>query len=90
MVFGLKGSPIGGMLSKVAASCTLACEEHAWCFDTACRRQHGFSQQRSDWDAEVARGRYVDDVMWVSGLYSHACLRLALSLAYSSVQFEVE
>ena len=88
-VFRMKGLPIGGVLSKVAASFVLACEEHAWLCDVAGRRGHGYSSRCLSWDREVARARYVDDVLWISGAYCRACLVHALRLTYS-VPFDVE
>ena len=90
VVFQLNALPIGGMLSKIAASFTLACEEHAWCFDICRRQLRGFSRDGRSWDSEVARGRYVDDVIWVCAVYCHACLGFGLSLVYTSVSFEVD
>lgn len=31
----------------------------------------------------MARGRYVDDLLWVSGVYSGACMYVAIQSSYS-------
>ena len=41
------------------------------------------------WDNEVARCRYVDDICWVSHVYCHKCLSVAVELMYS-VPFDIE
>jgi hypothetical protein len=89
IVFRLEGLPIGGVLSKIAASFVLACEEHDWSCDVPRRRRYGYSTVCASWDHEVARARYVDDVLWVSGVYCHDCLAKAIHVCYS-VPFEVE
>ena len=88
-VFHMGGLPIGGVLSKIAASYVLGFEEHAWLCDIVRRSSHGFAASSSSWDCEVARGRYVDDILWVSAVYCHDCLAAALPCIYS-VPFTVE
>ena len=89
MVWKMTGLPIGGVVSKVATSFVLAVQEHDWAMNIARRRGHGFSRRVHAWDFEVARARYVDDILWVSGRYCHACLSDAVSLAYS-VPFDID
>ena len=88
MVFRLTGLPIGGVVSKVAASYVLALDEHRWYCDIARRQQHGFSTTNPAWDREVARARYTDDIIWISNSYCHRCLAFALTVMYS-VPFDV-
>ena len=87
-VWKMSGLPIGGVLLKIASSYVLAIKEHAWAMNIDCRRRHGFSQKLTAWDFEVARARYADDILWVSGRCCHCCLKVAVSLAYP-VPFDV-
>ena len=89
IVWKMTGLPIGGVVSKVASSFVLAVEEHDWALNIAHRRGHGFSRRVHAWDFEVARARYVDDILWMSGRYCHDCLCHAVSLAYS-VPFDID
>ena len=86
--FRMDGLPIGGLLSKIAASIFLGCEEESWSHNVAWRRQNGFTATSPAWDKEVARGRYVDDIFWVSAVYCKPCLLRALQLVYS-VEFDL-
>ena len=86
--FRMDGLPIGGLLSKIAASIFLGCEEESWSHNVAWRRQNGFTATSPSWDKEVARGRYVDDIFWVSAVYCKPCLLRALQLIYS-VEFDL-
>ena len=76
--FRMEGLPIMGVLSKVAASIVLGCEEEAWLHNVVLRKRLGFAATTLLWDREVARARYVDDVLWISGVYCQQCLHLAL------------
>ncbi|CAK0845917.1 unnamed protein product [Prorocentrum cordatum] len=87
-IFHLSGLPIGGVLSKVAASFVLGLEENRWSLDVARRRSLGFAATNPAWDREVARGRYVDDLLWVSSVYCWACMCEAVHEMYS-VPFEI-
>ena len=89
MVFSLRGLPIGGVLSKIASSCVLGLEEEAWELSPQRRASLGFAATSPCWNQEVARGRYVDDIFWASGVYCHACLCVAVERTYS-VKFDVE
>lgn len=82
-IFRLKGLPIGGVLSKVATSIVLGEQEVLW--QRSPRRRHalGFAVATLVWSHEVARGRYVDDLLWVSGVYSGACMYVAIQSSYS-------
>ena len=73
--FRMDGLPIGGLLSKIAASIFLG-------------RKNGFTATSPSWDKEVARGRYVDDIFWVSAVYCKPCLLRALQLIYS-IEFDL-
>ena len=89
LVYRMTGLPIGGVLSKVASTIILASEEHSWFLDIHRRKNHGFSCVVPAWEFEVARARYVDDILWVSGRYCFTCMRLAVTLVYTA-PFEVE
>ena len=87
-VFRLKGLPIGGVLSKVATSLVLGEEEFQWQCAPRRRRDLGFTATSNSWNSEVARGRYVDDLLWVSGVYCATCLFTAVQHCYT-VDFEL-
>ena len=82
-VFRLRGLPIGGVLSKIATSLVLAEEEFEWQCASNRRRHLGFSRTCGRWNREVARGRYVDDVLWISGVYCTNCLTHGVQCCYS-------
>ena len=86
--FRMEGLPIMGVLSKVAASIVLGCEEEAWLHNVGLRKRLGFAATTLLWDREVARARYVDDVLWISGVYCQQCLHLALDTMYT-VKFDI-
>ena len=86
--FRLRGLPIGGLLSKVAASLVLGLEEEAWAHNPALRSHFGYATTSSACRFEVACARYVDDVFWASGVYCKKCLLHALDLVYS-VKFDL-
>ena len=52
--FRMEGLPIGGVLSKVAASIVLGCEEEAWLYNVVLRKRLGFAATTLLWDREVA------------------------------------
>ena len=84
----MKGVPIGGFLSNIAASCVLIQAEAAWA-DSFPEKAQRFGlaagQRRS---ASVAVLRYIDDVMFISVVLCRACLQSFLSSIYP-VPFEV-
>ena len=82
-VFRLRGLPIGGVLSKIATSLVLGEEEFEWQCASNRRRRLGFSRTCGCWNREVARGRYVDDVLWISGVYCTNCLMHGVQCCYS-------
>ena len=88
-VFHMGGLPIGGVLSKIAASYVLGHEEQLWAYDFAKRSSLGFAASSGSWACEVACARYVDDLFWVSTVYCHSCMAAALPHIYS-VPFTVE
>ena len=87
-VWSFTGLPIGGLLSKVAASTVLGWEEHCWNSSSDRRRDGLFWWNDRLWSHSVARGRYVDDLIWVSRSLCVGCLEEGVQLAYS-VPFEV-
>eukprot|EP00435_Cladocopium_sp_Y103_P037765 s963_g10.t1 len=86
-VWSFTGLPIGGLLSKAAASTVLGWEEHVWNFSDEKRRAAQFWWSDRLWSHTVARGRYVDDVLWISRSLCHGCLEEGVEHAYS-VPFE--
>lgn len=86
--FRLEGLPIGGVLSKIAASIVLGFEEEAWLHNVELPRRMGFTATSPAWGKEVARARYVDDIIWISGVYCQQCLSVALKAMYS-VKFDI-
>ena len=71
------------MLSKVATSIVLGEQEVIWQNSPRRRRALGFAATTALWNDEVARGRYVDDLLWVSGVYCVGCLRVAIQTCYA-------
>lgn len=88
-IFHMSGLPIGGVLSKIAASFVLGHEEFEWECNVARRAAAGFTATTSSWNREVARARYVDDLLWASRVYCRACLVDAIRLTYS-VTFDIQ
>ena len=58
------------------------------CTMSSCEKRLGFAATTLLWDREVARARYVDDVLWISGVYCQQCLHLALDTMYT-VKFDI-
>ena len=85
----MSGLPIGGVLSKVAASFVLGHEGHEWECPVARRASAGFAATTFSWSREVARARHVDDLLWVSCIYCRECLVEAILFVYS-VPLDVE
>ena len=89
-VFQMGGLPTGGVLNKIAASYVLGLEDHEWLCDSVNRSPPGYTALSSSWDCDMARGSYVDDILWVSAVHCHACLAAALPYMYSRLPFTVE
>ena len=85
-VWSFLGLPIGGLLSKVAASTVLGWQEHCWNFDQNRRQVAQYWWDDRLWSHSVARGRYVDDLIGSAGRF--ASLEEGVQHAYS-VPFEV-
>ena len=83
------GLPIGGLLSKAATSFVLGWQEHCWNTDSSKRRAANFEWSDRLWNHMVARGRCVDDLLWLSFALCESCLREGVQHAYS-VPFEIE
>ena len=63
-IFRFKGlPPIGGVLSKVATSIVLGEQEVLWQHSPRRRHALGCAATTAPWNKEVARGRYVDDLL---------------------------
>ena len=86
-VFKLTGLPVGGQLSKVAASAVLGADERAWCLQYRKRHNEGFYAR--DWCKTVVHLRFVDDVILVSSTYCTNCLKYGLRCIYR-IPLEVE
>lgn len=86
-VFRLSGLPIGGFLSKIAASAVLGCDERIWCNSRVKRESQGF--RSPVWEDEVVHLRYIDDIILISSLYCCTCLQYSLKCIYS-VDFDIE
>ncbi|CAE7634748.1 unnamed protein product, partial [Symbiodinium sp. KB8] len=65
-VWSFSGLPIGGLLSQATTSFVLGWQEHIWSFDDNKRMAYNFEWSDRMWNHMVARGRYVDDVLWLS------------------------
>lgn len=88
-VWEFSGLPIGGLLSKMAASCVLGWQEHDWRQDADRRHGERFHWPDRLWNHMVARGRYVDDILWVSRALCSDCLTAAIPVVYT-VPFDVQ
>ena len=86
-VFALESLPIGGLMSKVAASVVLGGQERRWKQDEALQKHEGF---RFDvgWRHAVLHLRYVDDICMLSRVYCTHCLTYAVKTVYN-VPFDI-
>ena len=75
-------------MSKVATSLALGEEEFQWQCAPRRRRDLGFTATSNSWNSDVARGRCLDDLLWVSGVYCATCLFTAVRHCYT-VDFEL-
>ncbi|CAE7788137.1 unnamed protein product [Symbiodinium necroappetens] len=86
VVIRISGLPIGGLLSRIAASYVLAWQEYLW---TRNWPDSTFgAQARVAWAQAVVARRYIDDVMFISKLFCFDCLSAMVAAMYS-VDFEV-
>ena len=88
-IFEMSGIPIGGLLSGVCVSVTLAAQEWRWLHDRAAQVEAGLRFGMGDPLAHIAWRRYVDDLIAVSRRYCRKCvfhfLRSALVVQLSPV-----
>ena len=75
----MSGIPIGGFLSKAAASCRLCVAEAKWA---------AAFHDPLPWHESVAARRYVDDLLMVSHRYCRGCLAAFVSRMYP-VKFDI-
>jgi hypothetical protein len=78
-VASMRGIPIGGFLSKAAASVRLCVAEHRWA--------QGFGGP-VPWREAVAARRYVDDLLMTSHRYCRACLEKFVGQIYP-IRFDI-
>ena len=71
----MSGLPIGGMMSKIAASMVLGRDEESWRTDNEKRSTHGFDTPGDDWCRYALTLRYVDDVLVISHFFCRCCLQ---------------
>ena len=81
-VMMLQCLPIGGLMSKVAASVVLGGEERRWKQSVERQQFEGF-RHSMDWDHTVLHLRYVDDIILISRIYCCRCLQHAVQCIYS-------
>ena len=82
----LKGTPIGGFLSKMACSLVLINNERQW--DDSGHTVWFHLPHGMSWSDAVALVRYADDTIMVSRLFCEECLEAALN-AMSPVKLDV-
>ena len=84
-IIRMSGLPIGGLLSRIAASAVLAWEEHMcvqqWPFN------FGLSCSAPCWHQAVVARRYIDDVVIISKLLCFSCL-VDMTHAMYTVKFD--
>ena len=73
----------------MAASCVFGWQEHDWRQDADRRHGERFHWPDRLWNHMVARGRYVDDILWVSRALCSDCLTAAIPVVYT-VPFDVQ
>ena len=81
-VFRTKGVPIGGLMSKIAATIVLGAQERRWLYNHEKRASHGFAPG-FPWHHAVCHLRFIDDVILLSRCYCRSCLACLLDLVYT-------
>ena len=84
-VIRMSGLPIGGLLSRIAASVVLAWEEHQWV--EAWPGNFGLDSSVPAWNKSVVARRYIDDTILISKLLRYDCL-VALTHNLYTVTFD--
>ena len=86
LVIRTSGLPIGGLMSRIAASYVLAWQEYLWVLAWP---QSTYSRKANvEWSCAVVARRYIDDAMFISKLFCYDCLSRMLKDMYS-VTFDV-
>eukprot|EP00435_Cladocopium_sp_Y103_P013886 s117_g3.t1 len=85
MIVRMQGLPIGGLLSRIAASAVLAWEEHSWVEGWPCN--FGLDASTPAWESAVFARRYIDDLVVVSKLLCFDCL-VGMTQAMYTVTFD--
>ena len=89
LVASLKGLPIGGLLSRAAASAYLASAEQSWLSSAASRHQAGFRSVSGLWSNTMLHLRYIDDVILASRAFCRQCLMDVFPVVYPEVSFKI-
>ena len=84
-IIRMSGLPIGGLLSRIAASAVLAWEEHMWVQQWPLN--FGLSCSAPCWHQAVVARRYIDDVVMISKLLCFSCL-VDMTHAMYTVKFD--
>ena len=84
-IIRMSGLPIGGLLSRIAASAVLAWEEHLWVQQWPFN--FGLSGSVPSWQQAVVARRYIDDVVVISKLLCFSCL-VDMTHAMYTVKFD--
>ncbi len=85
-VFRTSGVPIGGLMSKIAATIVLGGQERRWLYNHQRRSLHGFNPG-FPWHEAFCHVRFIDDVILRSKCFCRSCLMSLLDLVYA-VPFE--
>ena len=85
----MDGLPIGGLVSKVAASAVLSQQEREWTEDEEKRSRVWYHKDGYRWSSLAYCKRYVDDVMVVSSMWCASFLAEVVLHVYT-VQYDVE
>ena len=88
-VVRMDGLPIGGLLSKVAASVILSQEEREWSETETRRANLGYHKTGRRWSSLACCKRYVDDLLVISEMWCYDCLREMIPHVYT-VLFDAE
>ena len=81
-VFRTSGVPIGGLMSKIAATIVLGGQERRWLYNHQRKSSHGFNPG-FPWHQAVCHIRFIDDVILLSKCYCRSCLMSLLDLVYA-------
>ena len=75
-VVRMDGLPMGGLLSKVAASVVLSQEEREWSENETRRANLGYHKTGRRWSSLACCKRYVDDLLVISKMWCYECRSL--------------